>query len=255
MKKLRYSDVFRNPTIIAQEPDFLADTRYIKRNRLAAEARRSRMYAAGGGLPAVLVAVLFFPHLWWWFIGVLAILILNVGSIKRAGAQGEDATLKMLTKLPDSYIILNQLLIPARGARSGLSELDFVVVGPNGLFVVEVKNNNSRIVGSEEEREWTIHKVGRRGNPYRSKMKNPVKQVKGQVWALSNLLKERRHKAWVEGVVFFSHPDSSVELHGDASVPLLQHRGLAEHILNHDPKFPPRNPERIARELASLPTR
>ncbi|HBA87179.1 MAG TPA: hypothetical protein DCZ75_04080, partial [Geobacter sp.] len=206
------------------------------------------------GVPVVIFAIAVLPQLWWLFLGALAILVvlmLNAGTIKRAGAQGEDATLKVLSTLPDSYFILNQLMIPSAGGRSGFSEMDFVVVGPNGLFVIEVKNNNSRIAGSEEDREWVIHKVGRRGTPYSSHMKNPIKQVKGQIWALTNFLKERRHKAWIDGIVYFSHPQCQVEVRGTPSVRILQHRGLVDCIVNHQPKFPPRNPGRIADDLAA----
>lgn len=233
----------------------MANTRYVSANRLTAEANRSRKYVLAVGAPVALIAAALFPQLWW-LIAVLAILlfvpVFNSGSIKRAGAQGEDATLQVLSGLPDSYFILNQLMIPSREKRSGFAELDFVVVGPNGLFVIEVKNNNSRIVGSGEEGDWTIHKVGRGGTPYRSAMKNPVRQLKGQIWALANLLRERRHKAWIDGVLYFSNPRCELDVSGTPSVRVLRHRELNRYILGHRPKFPPGNPERIAEELASM---
>jgi len=204
------------------------------------------------GAPIVAILCILFPVVSWWFLIAFLIIFLNAGTIKRAGARGEDSTLDVLAALPDSYVILNQIELPNPETKKGFTELDFIVIGSNGVFVIEVKNNNSRIVGSEEEREWTIYKIGRKGTPYASSMRNPIKQVKGQIWILSKYLKERGHKAWIDGVVYFSNPDSDVEFIGTPSVPIFFNGGLTHYIQSYRPKFPVKNPDKIVDTLVSL---
>lgn len=230
----------------------MADVQYVKENRLAQEASSTRKTVLLVGAPIVLVLCLMFSTIWWWFLLFYAIVVLNAGTIKRSGAKGEDQALKKLKDLPDTYTVFNQLEVPHDKSRRGFIELDFVVVGPNGVFVVEVKNNNSRIVGNVDEREWTIHKVGRGGTPYTSSMRNPVKQVKSQVWALSEYLKKKGHRVWIEGCLFFSHDNCSVEMKGQSTVPVLQQIGLASHINNYQPKRWPKEQEKVVESLRAL---
>ena len=230
----------------------MANTRYVTSNRLSTEADKSRQHVLIIGIPAVLLLSFMFPVAWWFFTIFLIITFLNAGSTKRAGARGEDATLAMLSSLPDSYTIINQILVPDQRSRTGFTELDFVVLGPNGVFVIEVKNNNSRKVGSEKDRQWTVYKVGRKGTPYTATIRNPIKQLKGQIWVLSNFIRERGYKIWVDGVVFFSNPDSSLELNGRPSVPVIHAKGLTDYILKHEPRWTSKNVDGFVKDLASL---
>jgi len=230
----------------------MANTQYVTANRLTTEASEARKRVLLFGAPVVLVLCFVFPGAWWWFLAAFLIIVLNAGSIKRAGAEGEDSTFEMLSSLPDSYTILNQVPVPNKESRTGHTELDFIVVGPNGVFVIEVKNNNSEIVGSEEEREWVVHKVGRKGAPYTASMRNPVRQLKSQIWALRNFTTERGYKTWIEGIVFFSNPNSSLRFKGIPSVPILLHSGLTDHILNYKPKYAPGKLDKVVQDLAAI---
>lgn len=230
----------------------MANTQYVTANRLTTEAGKARKRVLLFGTPVVVILCLVFPGIWWWFLAAFLIIVLNTGSIKRAGAEGEDSTLKLLSSLPDSYTVMNQVNIPNKESRTGHTELDFIVVGPNGVFVIEVKNNNSKIIGTEHDREWVVHKVGRKGTPYTASMRNPIKQLKSQIWALGNFTKERGHKAWIEGIVFFSNPDSSFEFRGEPSVPILHNSGLTDYILNYKPRHAIKNPDKIVQDLATI---
>lgn len=230
----------------------MAKTQYVTANRLTIEAGEIRKRVLLIGMPIVTILCLVFPGIWWWFCTVFLIIFLNSGSIKRAGAQGEDSTLKILSSLPDSYTVLNQVNVPNKESRTGNTELDFIVVGPNGIFVIEVKNNNSKIMGTENDREWLVHKVGRKGTAYTTSMRNPIKQLKRQIWALGNFTKERGHKAWIEGIVFLSNPNSSLEFTGEPSVPILHNSGLTDYILNYKPRSSLNNPDKIVQDLAAI---
>lgn len=126
------------------------------------------------------------------------------------------------------------------------------MVGPSGVFIIEVKNNNSKIIGTENDREWMVHKVGRGGTSYTASMRNPIKQLKSQIWALGRFTKERGHKAWIEGILFFSNPDSSFEFRGEPSVPIFHNAGLIDYILNYKSKNAISNPEKIVQDLAAI---
>ncbi len=230
----------------------MANTQYITANRLSAEASDAREKVLKYGTPLTIVLIVVFPTLWWWFSAALLIIFLNAGSIKRAGAAGEDATQEILSSLPDSYTLFNQVQIPNEKSKTGYTEIDFIIVGPNGVFVVEVKNNNSKIVGSEEEKTWTVHKVGRKGTPYTSSMRNPIKQLKSQVWVISNYMKGKGINVWFEGIVFFSNNDSELVFNGKSSVPLFHLSGLTEYLESYTPKFQPKNHEKVINELVSI---
>lgn len=125
------------------------------------------------------------------------------------GIAGEDLALAVSAKLPDHYHVFNNLRVAHDGQGS---ELDLVIVGEKGVFVVEVKNHNGTIIGHEKDKEWTQHKVGRGGGRYSKQMYNPIKQVGTQVFRLAKNLNERKIPAWVQGVVFFTNPKADVKV-------------------------------------------
>ncbi|MCX7981505.1 MAG: NERD domain-containing protein [Syntrophales bacterium] len=238
----------------------MANTQHIRANRLTKEANQLIKRVLIFGTPVVAVLCILFPAAWWFFLLVFLIVFLNVfqnvGMIKRAGAKGEDSTLNVLATLPNSYVILNQIELPNPEDKKKFTEIDFIVIGPNGIIIIEVKNNKGRIVGSEEERQWTIYKIGRGGSPYTSTMRNPIKQIKRQIWVLSKFLKEQGHEVWIDGVVYFSNPDSDVEFSGTPSVPIfiVNHGGLTNYILSHRSRHPVKNldMDKVVHTLISL---
>lgn len=230
----------------------MANTQYVTTNRLSTEASQARKRILLIGTPVTLILLLLFPGFWWFLLAVFLIIFLNTGATKRAGAAGEDTTLSILSALPDSYTIFNQIPVPNEQSRTGYTELDFIVLGPNGVFVIEVKNHNGTITGSEEDREWIQHKIGRNGTPYTASMRNPIRQLKRQIWALNQFTKKRGYATWLEGIVFFSNTESRLELHGKFSTPVLQYTSLTEHILRHKPKYTPKNLDQMAHNLATM---
>ena len=48
------------------------------------------------------------------------------------------------------------------------------------------------------------------GNNYEKTVKNPIKQVKRQVYILSRYMKDNGIKAWIDGYVFFVNHNSPV---------------------------------------------
>ena len=230
----------------------MADTQYITKNRLSQEVNQVRLWVAAIGAPVAGFLMYQLPN-FWWIIGLVYLFaIIGAASTKRSGAKGELKALKLLNKLPDSYVLFNQVDVPNSRAKRGFTELDLIAVGPNGVFVVEVKNNNSKVTGDEQAAYWTAHKVGRKGGRYTAKVRNPIKQLKKQVHVLAEHLKKNRTSTWIDGVVFFSHRSARVKLSSAPSVPVIERKGLVEYILNYQPKRQPANLENVIRQLVAL---
>jgi hypothetical protein len=69
------------------------------------------------------------------------------------GAQGEEAVARALADLPDGWVALHDLAWPGRQR----ANLDHVVVGPGGVFVVDAKNWSGRV----EVRDQVLRQNGR----------------------------------------------------------------------------------------------
>ncbi|MGL4820224.1 MAG: nuclease-related domain-containing protein [Bacilli bacterium] len=122
--------------------------------------------------------------------------------VMRAGIRGEDETFRHLRRLPDSFSVLRNVIVEERGRRS---ELDFVVVGPTGVFVVEAKAVVGRITGFEDSAEWLQVKE----NGMTKTLYNPCKQVTAQAERLKRVL---GGDVPVRSVVFFSRAEAQIDV-------------------------------------------
>ncbi|KZY43421.1 hypothetical protein A3732_14340, partial [Oleiphilus sp. HI0050] len=220
----------------------MANLEYVTSNKLTIEAdaqkRKSRKGVMIVGLILALGALFLHP--------VAAAIVMvfaliswgsqNGSQTLRAGAVGEDITMNVLSHLPDSYTIYNQVDLPNEKSRTGFNEADIIVMGPDTVFVIEVKHNNGSIYGTEGDKDWHVQKVGRGGTPYSKTMRNPIAQVKKLVWLLSDDLKKKNGRAWVQGVVVFSNQDSSVRVRHSGNVPVLNLSELNRYILSYQAK-------------------
>ncbi|WP_210428927.1 nuclease-related domain-containing protein [Nocardioides eburneiflavus] len=73
------------------------------------------------------------------------------------GAEGEVAVARALEALPDGWVVLHDLAWPGRKR----ANIDHVVVGPGGVFVVDAKNWSGRV----EIRDQVLMQNGRRREP------------------------------------------------------------------------------------------
>jgi len=119
-------------------------------NHVYADIRLSRKVAARWvcriGIPAVIIASVICPEgIWLWFLALLVAFQVTRHSgspVKLAGAAGEDRALAALSGLPAEYTLFNQIRLPDERSRTGFREADFVVVGNNGVFIIENKCNH-----------------------------------------------------------------------------------------------------------------
>jgi hypothetical protein len=90
--------------------------------------------------------------------------------IYRGGWEGEKRVVQLLnSKLSDDYILLNDLCL-----RNGGGDIDHIVLGPNGIFVLETKNWSGDITCNGDE--WLRKgKHSFRGSPSRQARQNASK--------------------------------------------------------------------------------
>jgi hypothetical protein len=162
-------------------------------------------------------------------------IFLNKASIIKKGLEGERKATDIYSLLPDNYYVLTDLLISVDGQTS---QIDHVVVGNNGVFVIEAKNLNGLIEGDENDTYITQHKVGRKGGEYSSQLYNPVKQVSTHVYRVSQLLKRYKIRTWIQGMVYFTNKDAEVYLQSN-NIPVFASsdegdKEIINYILNYE---------------------
>lgn len=153
-----------------------------------------------------------------------------------SGIIGESSVASTLSKLPDSYTVFQDVVVNYDGS---VSEIDNIVVGKTGVFVIETKNHNGTIIGSYEEKDWQQNKVGRGGTPYTANFYSPVKQVGTHIFRLKNMLKKNDIRVYINGAVYFSNPEAYVFVKGKGDTPVFcvaknGEEQLLEYILSGD---------------------
>lgn len=152
----------------------------------------------------------------------LALLKLLHARIK--GGVGEWRVNRMLKRLPETYRLLPNLLIP--DGIGGLTQIDHLVVSRFGLFVIETKNWDGWIFGSEKEAKWkiTYRGGGRRDVP------NPLRQNWGHVQAVLRLVESFGvASSSVHNVVFLS-PQATLK---KGPIPGVVQRSLCAHLMGY----------------------
>lgn len=64
----------------------------------------------------------------------------------KLGQEGEKEIYDELSKLPDEYVVIQDVKIP-----STKTNIDFVVLGPNGIWAIEVKSHKGKITYNGKE--------------------------------------------------------------------------------------------------------
>lgn len=140
------------------------------------------------------------------------------------GIQGERATNEILSILPDTFHIIPNVEVTVDGKHS---EMDTVVVGNTGVFIVETKNKTGTVYAYLDEHDWIQEKTSRRGETYRDTFYSPAKQVATHAYRLSTFLKSNGESAWVQGTVFFPNTACEVKVlskDGEVNVPVFSVR-------------------------------
>lgn len=118
------------------------------------------------------------------------------------GLKGENIVFKCLETLPKDYFIFNDVKLPEKGGN-----IDHIVLGPNGIFVIETKNYSGKY--TIKGNRWLYFKNGK----YKELRWNPGSQVRVNVKDLKKFLKNKNisfNELLICGIVAFINYDFCV---------------------------------------------
>ena len=128
---------------------------------------------------------------------------------RRAGREAEHyATGIIQQALNEDDVLLTNVEVEYDGQRT---ELDNVIINKYGVFIIEVKYYSGELTGDEDDYEWIKQHESYGGNIYEKTVKNPIKQVKRQVYILSKVFNYYGIRAWIEGYVYMVENNSPVD--------------------------------------------
>jgi hypothetical protein len=140
--------------------------------------------------------------------------------IYNAGWVGERQVAKLLSsKLSDDYFLINDLYL-----HNGGGDIDHVVLGPSGVFVLETKNWSGDITCNGDMWQRT-GKRSFKGSPSLQVKRNAAK-IK---YIIDSSQAFRSLDVWVEGIVVFTNNHATLNLN-NPTVLILKLPQLPSHI-------------------------
>ncbi|MDQ3809326.1 MAG: NERD domain-containing protein, partial [Chloroflexota bacterium] len=168
-----------------------------------------------------------------------------------AGRNGErDVRAALARELSEDFVVLNGLTLPPAA-----DDLDHVVVGPTGVFLLETKTMAGQIVCAPDG-TWRRMKVGRGGTAYGAFIGDPAAQTQRNIFALRTCLRRRLPHLfqgtplWIEGLVVFAHPGADLSA-AASRVPAVRLDQTAAWIREHRPRRP-LPPDEVSAVAAAL---
>ncbi len=142
--------------------------------------------------------------------------------IYSGGLIGEKQVTKLLDKtLSNDYYLLSDLYL-----RDGGGDIDQVVLGPNGIFVLETKNWRGSISCNGDI--W--QRAGKRNFSA-----SPSRQVKRNAATIKQIIENSGvlvFGVWVEGLVVFTNNHATLHL-SNPTVPIVKLQQLPNYITTH----------------------
>ena len=144
----------------------------------------------------------------------------------KLGLDGELHVTKVLkSALPDQYYLINDVT-----TSGGFGNIDHVILAPNGIFVIETKNNNGTITCHGDD--WSRQSGGKIGNPSKQAKRNA--RIIFDI--IVSLEKFKSCGLWVVPIVVFSNYDVKLNLN-DCTVAVLKPYNLPSFLLDYDGKY------------------
>ena len=138
-----------------------------------------------------------------------------------AGALGEELVATELARLPDDFVVLNNLPLAGRG------DVDHVVVGPGGVVVIETKYLAGHVVCLAPGK-WVQTKRGST-----RAINDPAVQVANAAARIGGILRDWRYQfLHVRPMVVFAHPRAELATQA-SSVSALPVTELLAFLLRH----------------------
>ncbi len=161
----------------------------------------------------------------------------------RKGQEGENRVAEVMNAtLNGEWMLFRDCILPGRGG-----DLDLVLVGPAGIWVLEIKalSGMFRNVGDI----WQTIK----GKDWKNLSGNPSKQAGKNAARLSGFLKADGIKTWVNSAVVWANPESPLEVE-NPSVAVWKLDRLEDELGNiqEGKKLPEPDRKKICEKLSKL---
>lgn len=125
----------------------------------------------------------------------------------RKGEEGEERSVAAIQQALDgSWSLFRNVVLPGRKG----GDLDAVLVGPSGVWVLETKTFTGEYRNTGEHWEY------RAGNRWKSVKKSPSRQAKTNAARLGNFLKADNIEQWVFPAVIWAEPNSPLTVENPA---------------------------------------
>lgn len=130
----------------------------------------------------------------------------NYTKIKSEFYQQNEAELKVREELNNldksKYYVMHDITLPTS---EGTTQIDHIVFGQNGIFVIETKGHKGWIFGSEKDKNWTQALPG--GKKF--KFYNPIIQNENHI---KNIVKIIATPLWaIRSIIVFSSPEADIK--------------------------------------------
>ncbi|WP_066893599.1 nuclease-related domain-containing protein [Clostridium nigeriense] len=122
---------------------------------------------------------------------LIAIILIRKRCYSKEVNLGEQEVSNVLNKIK-GYKLLNDIMVKGN---NGTSQIDHILIGKKGIFVIETKDYKGSIYGDEYSREWT-----QIINMKKNKFYNPIRQNYGHIKSLEKHIK--RNDVFISLIVF-----------------------------------------------------
>lgn len=140
----------------------------------------------------------------------------------RRGQEGEDNVVQLIAQALDgTWHLFRNLTIPGRNK----GDLDLVLVGPPGVWALEVKNFRGEYRNNGEIWEW------KNGKNWKTASANPSRQAQNNALRLKNFLKADQVNVFVNSVIVWANAESQLTVE-NPSVAIWRYDGLLDELGN-----------------------
>lgn len=190
-----------------------------------------RKYNQNVAIILLIIGLVTIKFVFYWFglilIGI-SIYLFSRSAHYSKGIKGELLITSSLKRLGKEYHLINDVRLP-----NSYGNIDHIVLGPNGIFIIETKNFEGEIrcegdIWYQYKDTWKI--TGEQ------EIKSPSKQVKANALRLKQFIEsqnifKKSKRIWVEGIVVFANPNANLKL-DNPTVPVLKTEKLCDYIKN-----------------------
>jgi len=142
----------------------------------------------------------------------------------RKGLEGEQSVASELSYLNDEFLLLNDVML-----HGGRGNIDHILIGPTGVFVLETKNFSGKYVCYGDR--WFFQGVREKYD-----VNSVSLQAKNNAAVLSDLFHSSGFTVEVNPIIVFTHPSVQLWLH-HPTVPVLKAGAICNYVLSQRPRF------------------